>query len=226
MTPIEDLFMSAATKSGQRVFHVHGAVYLDVETAALDKHGPKAIMANSFIVGSQTRVWRRVVDFVVATRLPRGTTVKCFVECDGHDFHERTKEQARRDRARDRHLQALAPVLRFTGQELWEDSEKCWQETVECLIDVHNDEVSARNSGKKEALADLLSRADVSDKAHAIALNAIYGFKDRFTNDEVDRIGAGVVRELMSLRHILRFVRARDGSHRVLPIVTMEEVFS
>lgn len=226
MTPIEDLFMAAATKSGHRVFHIHGAVYRDLEAAATDKHGHKAISANSFIVGSQTKIACCVVDFVVATRIHVGMTVKCFVECDGHDFHERTKAQARRDRSRDRYLQAIAPVLRFTGQELWEDSERCWQETVECLIDVHNADVNARNSGKKEALADLLSRADVSDEAHRIALSAIYGFKTRFTNDEVDRIGAGVVRELMSLRHILRFVRARDGTHQVLPIVAMEEVFS
>jgi hypothetical protein len=45
-----------------------------------------------------------------------------FVECDGHDFHERTKEQAERDRSKDRAIQAAGiPVLRFTGREIWRD---------------------------------------------------------------------------------------------------------
>lgn len=48
------------------------------------------------------------------------------VECDGHDFHERTKEQARRDKARDRFLQSVGcRVLRFIGSEIWAESERC-----------------------------------------------------------------------------------------------------
>ena len=35
-----------------------------------------------------------------------------IVECDGHDFHERTKEQASRDKERDR-LPAVGRVLGF-----------------------------------------------------------------------------------------------------------------
>lgn len=43
------------------------------------------------------------------------------VECDGHEYHERTKEQARRDKSRDRKLLSLGfPVLRFTGSEIHE----------------------------------------------------------------------------------------------------------
>jgi hypothetical protein len=45
------------------------------------------------------------------------------LECDGHDFHERTKEQAERDRKRDRDLQSAGfTVLRFTGSEIWRDA--------------------------------------------------------------------------------------------------------
>lgn len=48
------------------------------------------------------------------------------IECDGHEFHERTKEQARRDRARDRWFQAEGfAVLRFTGSEIFADAQKC-----------------------------------------------------------------------------------------------------
>lgn len=49
-----------------------------------------------------------------------------FVECDGHDFHERTKEQAERDRAKDRKFQeAGIPILRFTGREIFRDPIDC-----------------------------------------------------------------------------------------------------
>lgn len=41
------------------------------------------------------------------------------IELDGHDFHERTKEQATRDKRRDRALVAAGwSVLRFTGSEV------------------------------------------------------------------------------------------------------------
>ena len=49
-----------------------------------------------------------------------------IVECDGHDFHEKTKEQAAKDRARDRALIAQGyTVLRFTGSEIWKSPIAC-----------------------------------------------------------------------------------------------------
>lgn len=56
---------------------------------------------------------------------------KLIVECDGHDFHERTKEQAARDRSRDRLAQYHGlPVFRFTGSELWNDPVECATEVL------------------------------------------------------------------------------------------------
>lgn len=55
-----------------------------------------------------------------------------FVECDGHDFHERTKEQAERDRSKDRAIQAAGiPIFRFTGREIYPDVGKCAGEVLE-----------------------------------------------------------------------------------------------
>lgn len=54
-----------------------------------------------------------------------------IVECDGHDFHERTKEQARHDKQRDRFFQSKGyKVLRFTGSEIWQDAEGCANEII------------------------------------------------------------------------------------------------
>ena len=61
----------------------------------------------------------------------------CIVdaEVDGHDFHDRTKEQARRDRARDRAL-ALhkITVVRFTGAEVYADAYACVEEIDEIVV--------------------------------------------------------------------------------------------
>jgi very-short-patch-repair endonuclease len=52
-----------------------------------------------------------------------------IVECDGHDFHERTKEQAKRDRSRDRAFQNLGyKVFRYTGSEIFNDPFSCARE--------------------------------------------------------------------------------------------------
>jgi very-short-patch-repair endonuclease len=49
--------------------------------------------------------------------------IKIAIECDGHNFHEKTKEQARRDKSKDRYLQSRGWVIaRFTGSEIVEDS--------------------------------------------------------------------------------------------------------
>lgn len=49
-----------------------------------------------------------------------------IIECDGHDFHEKTKQQAAKDRSRDRiMIGAGFIVLRFTGSELYKTPYDC-----------------------------------------------------------------------------------------------------
>lgn len=53
------------------------------------------------------------------------------VEADGADFHDRTPEQAIRDRKRDRQLQAMGlSVSRFAGSKVWRDVFGCAREAV------------------------------------------------------------------------------------------------
>ena len=64
------------------------------------------------------------LDFALMDNLRRD--VEIAVECDGHDFHERTKEQAKSDRSRDRAVQAAGlKILRFTGSEIHNDPFGC-----------------------------------------------------------------------------------------------------
>lgn len=63
---------------------------------------------------------------------------RLVVECDGHDFHDRTKEQASRDRERDRVLQSTGVhVFRFTGADIWRDAFRCAREAVSFVAPHH-----------------------------------------------------------------------------------------
>lgn len=64
-------------------------------------------------------------------------SVNVAIEVDGHDFHEKTKEQARRDKFRDRMLQKAGyRVLRYTGSEVWKDSNAVVREIAEVITGV------------------------------------------------------------------------------------------
>jgi len=81
---------------------------------------------------TQAKIEDYRVDFLFAVRTQSGAVRYLVVECDGHEFHERTKEQAAKDRSRDRRLQALSfTVMRFTGSELYRDPIKCVTEVME-----------------------------------------------------------------------------------------------
>lgn len=64
------------------------------------------------------------------------------IELDGHDFHERTKEQASRDKRRDRAMSLAGwTILRFTGSEV-----------VKGPMDVACDVLDAMSTAHNEAL--------------------------------------------------------------------------
>lgn len=76
-------------------------------------------------------------DYVEISRnnIPTTRTIRQMViECDGHEYHSRTKEQAMRDRQRDRVLQRNGyKVFRYTGSEIWSDVFKCAEEAIDTL---------------------------------------------------------------------------------------------
>lgn len=81
----------------------------------------------------QVEIGKSRVDFLV-TLHANGRTDRVIIETDGHDFHEKTKDQARRDKSRDRRMTADGcTVLRFTGSEVFRDAGACADE-VEDII--------------------------------------------------------------------------------------------
>lgn len=77
------------------------------------------------------------VDFLFAISRANGEPpFVVAVECDGHDFHEKTKEQAARDKKRDRTLNdAGVIVYRFSGSEIWADAGDCAKQIIVKLWD-------------------------------------------------------------------------------------------
>ncbi len=135
-TPIEKLLIGALF---QRVKYMEDAWFKDYVTVtdqkwmdalkARNKKPPRRVYLQK---QAQLPNWR--VDYIVhfyAEWLdnPGGGPVgwkELIVECDGHDFHERTKEQAAKDRARDREVQKAGfEIFRFTGSEIWKDPIGC-----------------------------------------------------------------------------------------------------
>jgi very-short-patch-repair endonuclease len=73
------------------------------------------------------------VDFLVSS--PRASLV---VEVDGHQWHERTQEQAIRDRKRDRDLVSVGQIpIRFMAIEVMRNPDSCVNEAISTLSLLH-----------------------------------------------------------------------------------------
>lgn len=125
-SPIERLFLCAL----ELEFHLKAS-----QTPCPALIGPSPDY--DFVVQPQYELSTFRVDVAVRRLIgqndPRAVPV-LVVELDGHEFHERTKEQAQRDKSRDRQLQALGwKVLRFTGTEVYRDPRACALEVVRVL---------------------------------------------------------------------------------------------
>lgn len=90
----------------------------------------------SLILQQQIGAYRADIVVVASTDTLAGDfRGRCIVELDGHDFHERTKEQAARDKKRDRDMVVGGDVvLRFTGSEIIKDPTKCMREAIDLAV--------------------------------------------------------------------------------------------
>lgn len=70
----------------------------------------------------QVIIGKYTVDFMVTYELNNGKEIGIVIECDGHDFHEKTKEQVKRDKERDRFMTKEGyMILRYSGSEIVDD---------------------------------------------------------------------------------------------------------
>lgn len=105
------------------------------------------------VIKPQTKIGEYRVDFLLQYRtiIPKIENHKItrdfesckqlVIECDRHEFHEKTKEQAKRDKERDRKMQSFGfLVFRYTGSEIWSDAFKCANESIKAIIDSADEE--------------------------------------------------------------------------------------
>lgn len=134
-SPIER-YMLVALRYGsvEYVGDTAGVAHPDV-FQGFSKSGWKNHDASKYWIYPQAVIGKYRVDFVVAyTPDEKWPVTLIVVECDGHEFHEKTKEQAARDKARDRYLTTNGyKVLRFTGSEIYHDAKKCAIEVFEAF---------------------------------------------------------------------------------------------
>jgi len=130
-SPIEEMLCAAIL--AEALLQVNLVVFQgNDDGVSFGSDGPDTIR-----VFPQHKIGKYRVDFYLEyVDLSVQGTKKLIVECDGHDFHERTKEQAQRDKSRDRILQRVAPVFRFTGSEIWKADYDCAYQIIHHLT--HN----------------------------------------------------------------------------------------
>lgn len=73
-------------------------------------------------------------DYVSSLNDPKHPYLKIGIEVDGHDFHEKTKAQVKRDKERDRFLTIKGwHLLHFSGSEVFNDPFYCVEELDKLL---------------------------------------------------------------------------------------------
>lgn len=87
-----------------------------------------------FLIIPQCKIKDYRVDFLIEYSLPDQKKKLVVIECDGHAFHEKTKEQASKDKKRDRELQKLEmTVLRYSGSDIVNNPEMIMDDLTEIL---------------------------------------------------------------------------------------------
>jgi len=124
-SPIEEMFAAALythMDGFYKKLELHGFDLIDVQPQQEFSNGIKRYFVDFYIV-------------IFSDDLNKGYSF--VVECDGHDFHEKTKEQAARDRKRERDLiKAGTTVIRLTGSEIYRDPSKSVREVLATIYSV------------------------------------------------------------------------------------------
>lgn len=81
----------------------------------------------------QYKIERYTVDFYFGGNI-EGICPTLAIEIDGHEWHEKTKEQAIKDRKRDRYLlinTPSTPTMRFTGSEIYNNAKDPYYDVLD-----------------------------------------------------------------------------------------------
>jgi very-short-patch-repair endonuclease len=75
------------------------------------------------------------LDFYFVVLYKNQETKYYGIECDGYEFHQKTKEQVEYDNQRQRDLQNEGiEIIRFSGSEIWKSPLKCAKEVQKIIL--------------------------------------------------------------------------------------------
>lgn len=107
------------------------------------------------VVFPQVRIAKYTVDFLVMFWDWRNLIRQIAIECDGHDFHERTRQQTWHDKRRDRFFASNSIfVMRFTGGEIKRDPVECAAEVYRATAYIAHGGPSAQLKGVRWLLSE------------------------------------------------------------------------
>lgn len=85
------------------------------------------------VVTPQVKIGPYRVDFLLRHW---DTDTWIVIECDGHDFHEKTKQQAEHDKRRDRFLTKQGYIIfRYTGSQICNDPMEIYEDVGSLVMD-------------------------------------------------------------------------------------------
>lgn len=159
MNKIEEKFFRAFCKyiEDKSVFSVHSESYsMKIADVAIEQtdiysneigfvidakfsntKGKTDIYSFGAILESQCNIGPYISDFSLSIDSIGGTISTLCIEIDGHEWHEKTKEQASLSKRRDREIIAMDNIpIHFTGSEIYTNTIKCVEEVMKIAISV------------------------------------------------------------------------------------------
>lgn len=108
-----------------------------------------SMLVNGLQPLQQVEIGTRRVDFALSA-----AGLHFAIECDGFEYHDRTPEQATKDKARDRELVRHGYIpIHFTGREIMQDSQGCVDQIKSIVFKkVEADVVRSERNGSRWAI--------------------------------------------------------------------------
>ena len=83
----------------------------------------------------QEKIEKYTVDFIIDLTVGEDCNY-IVIECDGHDFHEKTKAQVTKNNERDMDLKKAGyDVIHFNGSQIFNNPMKCANDTIDLIIE-------------------------------------------------------------------------------------------
>lgn len=116
-SPVEILFNFAFDIMSFQ-FGAKSIIYLEPQVKIVTKEGKK------YFADFEMRIQKNGEDI----------PTKILIEVDGHDFHEKTKQQVAYDKERELNIKMEGyDIIRFSGSQVWNDPLKCAADSLEYL---------------------------------------------------------------------------------------------